>query len=340
MWPNLVFLALRGVLEGTNKPQTVTAVALSGVALAVFLSPALVFGWGPLPQLGIVGAALATALAAWFMVALIFPHSLKRANQVANQVILSSDSESAIVSSATTNLLDFKSAESAESADLGQIWQEVRALFKLGWPIGLTLGAEGGMFTVATLLIARFGADVLAAHNVTLQAITAVFMIPLGVSSAVSVRVGQAFGANQWAAARQSGLVGLAVSVGIMAFFAIIELLFPKLILGIFVNVADPKNAQLLATATLFLSIAALFQTVDGMQVTINGALRGLQDTRYPLLISLLAYWIIGLGVGSWLAFRLQVGAKGLWFGLTAGLVFAAGALVWRFLRLTGRNRS
>jgi MATE family multidrug resistance protein len=95
---------------------------------------------------------------------------------------------------------------------------------------------------------------------------------------------------------------------------------------------------QLLATATLFLSIAALFQTVDGLQVTANGALRGLQDTRVPLYISLVAYWLVGLGLGSLLAFGLGVGARGLWFGLTAGLIFAASALVWRFLTLTARQ--
>ena len=193
------------------------------------------------------------------------------------------------------------------------------------------------MFTISTLLMARFGPETLAAHNLTMQAITAMFMIPLGISSATGVLVGQAAGQSHWAAARRAGLVGLSVSVAVMVLFAALELAFPRIILGVFVNVGDPQNAAMVATATAFLGIAALFQTVDGMQVTMNGSLRGLQDTRVPLLVSLLAYWVVGLGLGSLLAFGFGLGARGLWYGLTAGLCVAAVSLLWRFLRLTRR---
>ena len=304
MLPTLAFVALRGVFEGTGRPQIVTGIALGGLLWAALLSPSLAFGWGPLPRLGLLGAAAASASAPWVMALALWPLALRRAGK----------------------------------ADLREIGQEVRALFRLGWPIGLTLGAEGGMFTVTTLLMARFGADVLAAHNVTLQAITAIFMIPLGIASATGVRVGHAAGAKNWAGARRAGLLGLALSTAVMLVFAALELLAPRTILGVFVDVQDPRNAQLLATATVFLSIAALFQTVDGLQVTSNGALRGLHDTRVPLYVSLVAYWVVGLGLGSLLAFGLGVGARGLWFGLTAGLIFAAAALVWRFLTLTARQ--
>ena len=304
MLPTLVFIALRGVFEGTGRPQIVTGIAFGGLLWAALLSPSLAFGWGPFPRLGLLGAAAASASAAWVMALALWPLALRRAGK----------------------------------ADLHQIGNEVRALFKLGWPIGLTLGAEGGMFTVTTLLMARFGADVLAAHNVTLQAITAIFMIPLGIASATGVRVGHAAGAKNWTGARRAGVLGLALSTAVMLVFATLELLVPHTILGLFVDVRDPRNVHLLATATVFLSIAALFQTVDGLQVTSNGALRGLQDTRVPLYISLVAYWLVGLGLGSLLAFGLGVGARGLWFGLTAGLLFAACALVWRFLTLTARQ--
>ena len=304
MLPTLAFVALRGIFEGTGRPQIVTGIALGGLLWAALLSPSLAFGWGPLPRLGLLGAAAASASAPWVMALALWPLALRRAGK----------------------------------ADLREIGGEVRALFRLGWPIGLTLGAEGGMFTVTTLLMARFGADVLAAHNVTLQAITAIFMIPLGIASATGVRVGHAAGANNWAGARRAGLLGLALSTAVMLVFAALELLAPRTILGVFVDVQDPRNVQLLATATVFLSIAALFQTVDGLQVTSNGALRGLHDTRVPLYVSLVAYWLVGLGLGSLLAFGLGVGARGLWFGLTAGLIFAAAALVWRFLTLTARQ--
>lgn len=301
MLPNLTFVALRGTLEGMGKPQSVTLVALGGVTWAALVAPALAFGWGPLPRLGLAGAAAASASAGWLMAALLWQQAHRR-------------------------VIRFTPATGTELAE------EVRALFHLGWPIGLTLGAEGGMFSVTTLLMARFGPEVLAAHNVTMQAITALFMIPLGVASATGVRVGQAAGAGQLTQARRAGLVGMGVSAAFMLSFACLELLAPRLVFGVFVSTRDPANAHLLQTATGFLGIAALFQVMDGLQVTANGALRGLQDTRFPLVVSLVAYWVIGLGLGCLLALWLGLGGRGFWFGLTAGLSCAAIALVGRFL--------
>ncbi|GAA5512889.1 multidrug resistance protein NorM [Deinococcus carri] len=300
--PLLAFTALRGTLEGTGQPRTVTAVALGGVALVSLLSPALAFGWGPLPTLGLAGAAAASALTAWGTALTLLPVALRRAPQVAG---------------------------------LGRRRSEVRALLALGWPIGLTLGAEGGMFSVTALLMARFGAEALAAHNVALQVITAVFMLPLGLATATGIRVAHAAGAGDRAGARRAGLTGIGLAAGVMLAFALLELLAPRLVLGVFVSVGDPRNAALVGTATVLLSIAALFQTMDGVQVTANAALRGLHDTRWPLLISLLSYWVVGLGIGALLAFPLGLGPRGLWFGLTAGLFTAAGALLTRFLRRT-----
>jgi MATE family multidrug resistance protein len=302
MLPVLAFVALRGALEGTGQPRTVTAVALGGVGLVLLLSPALAFGWGPLPALGLAGAAAASALTTWATALTLLPIALRRLPRVAG---------------------------------LGRVGAEVGALLRLGWPIGLTLGAEGGMFSVTALLMARFGSEALAAHNVALQVITAVFMIPLGLATATGIRVAHAAGAGDRAGARRAGLTGIGVAAGVMLAFAALELFAPRTVIGVFVNVSDPANAALIATATALLAIAALFQTVDGVQVTANAALRGLQDTRIPLLISLISYWAVGLGVGSLLAFALDLGPRGLWFGLTAGLVTAAAALLTRFLRRT-----
>lgn len=306
MLPVLAFVALRGTLEGTGQPRTVTAVALGGVALVSLLSPALAFGWGPLPALELVGAAAASVLTSWMTALALLPVALRRAPRGAGM-----------------------------GSGPGHLRAEVRALLTLGWPIGLTLGAEGGMFSVTALLMGRFGEGALAAHNVALQVITAVFMIPLGVATATGIRVAHAAGAGDRAGARRAGLLGVAVSGGVMLAFAALELLAPRTVLGIFVNVGDPQNAALITTATALLAIAALFQTVDGVQVTANAALRGLHDTRWPLLISLGAYWVVGVGTGLLLAFVLDAGPRGLWFGLTAGLVTAAAALLTRFLHRT-----
>jgi MATE family multidrug resistance protein len=299
----LAFAALRGGLEGTGHARTVTLVAVAGVALVAVLSPALAFGWGPLPALQLRGAALGSALTSWVLALTLLPLALRRLPRPA--------------------------------LPAGAVRSEVGALARLGWPIGLTLGAEGGLFSVTALLMARFGPDALAAHNVALQVITAVFMLPLGLATATGIRVAQAHGAGQLAAARRSGLVGAGVAIALMAGFSLVYIFAPHLLIGLFVNLRDPANAPLIASASAFLLIATLFQMFDGLQVTANAALRGLQDTRIPLLISLAAYWVVGLGFGSLLAFGLGVGPRGLWFGLTAGLIFAAVALLTRFLHHT-----
>ncbi|MFD1731918.1 MATE family efflux transporter [Deinococcus malanensis] len=153
------------------------------------------------------------------------------------------------------------------------------------------------MFTVTTLLMARFGPEVLAAHNVTLQAITAIFMIPLGISSATGVRVGQAAGAGEWQRARWAGLLGLAVSGVLMVGFAVLELAAPRLVLGVFLDTGNPANASVIAAATIFLGIAALFQTVDGAQVTANGLC---EACRTHALLCLCLWWPTGCWDWEW----------------------------------------
>lgn len=296
-------MALRGALEGTGQPRVVTLVMLGTVLGLLALSPALAFGWGPLPALGLAGVAGAMALMYWFSFLVLLAFARRRVPFVVN--------------------------------DWSEWRTEVIRLLKLGWPIGLTLGAEGGLFTVSALLMARFGPEALAAHNVALQVITAVFMVPLGLSTAAGIRVAQQYGAGDLRGARRAGLLGGAIAIGIMLGVSVAYILIPRVVIGVFVNVRDPANAALIANAASFLLIATLFQAFDGVQVTANAALRGLQDTRIPMLISLAAYWLVGLGSGYLLAFALGVGPRGLWFGLTAGLVFSGVALTLRFLRRT-----
>lgn len=304
----LAFSALRGALDGTGQPRVVTAVALGAVGVAGLLSPALSYGWGPLPALELRGAALATITASWgsaLTLAWVARRRLPRLGLPRTEILT-----------------------------------ELRALLRLGWPIGLTLGAEGGLFTVTSLLMARFGPQALAAHNVALQVITAVFMVPLGLATATSIRVAQHAGAGHLRLSRRAGLLGMALAVAVMLVVSLMYVLTPELVIGMFVNVRDPANAALVGGAAALLLIATLFQAFDGLQVTANAALRGLQDTRWPLLISLIAYWALGLGSGIALAFGLDLGPRGLWFGLTAGLCFAGVTLLARFLRRTDPARS
>ncbi|MFC6619062.1 MATE family efflux transporter [Deinococcus radiophilus] len=307
MLPVLLFTALRGAMEATGRPALVTAIAALGVVSVVLVSPALSFGWGPLPTLGLAGAAAASALAGWLMFLGLLPLVLRRVAPLAAHT---------------------------------PIWPEVRSLFSLGWPIGLTLGAEAGMFSVTSLLMGQFGNQALAAHNVAFQIITALFMIPLGLSTATSIRVAQSVGAGRPGLARRAGLLGIGLAAGVMLLFAVLEVLMPERFIGVFVDAAAPANAGLVATAGGLLAIAALFQVVDGVQVSANASLRGLQDTRVPLLLSLTSFWGLGMPAGYVMAFVLDWGPRGLWYGLLVGLVAAAVMQLTRFLRLTARLRS
>ncbi|GHG05296.1 putative multidrug resistance protein NorM [Deinococcus piscis] len=302
----LLFTALRGAMEATGQPAVVTRVAALGVLTVALVSPALAFGWGPLLSLGLAGAATASALAAWVMFLTLLPQVLRRTEPLASSTAMG---------------------------------PEVRSLFTLGWPIGLTLGAEAAMFSVVSLLMGNFGNQALAAHNVAFQIITALFMIPLGLATATSIRVALAAGAGRPRLARRAGLLGIGLAAGVMLLFALLETLMPKQFIGIFVNTGDPANAALMATTVSLLSIAALFQVVDGVQVSANASLRGLQDTRVPLLLSLTSFWVLGMPVGYVLAFVLEMGPRGLWYGLLVGLLAAAILQLTRFLRLTARMK-
>lgn len=303
---SLVFNALRGALEGVNKPVPVTIVAVGAMLFSAVFSPAVAFGWGPLPALGFVGAACVVVCSYWLMAITLF--LVKR-----------------------RLLPEVKLPKQEIRTELGQ-------LFRLGWPIGLTLGAEGGMFTSTTLIMSRFGEDALAGHNAASQIITSVFMIVMGIAVATSVRVGHAYGAKKISKARFSGLIGMGLAILFMGLVSLIYLFAPQLVIGLFLNLKDPANAQPILFASSFLMIAILFQCFDGLQATANAALRGLQDTRIPLIISLISYWILGVGGGTLLAFKLDIGPRGLWFGLTAGLFFAGIMLMLRFLRFTRRR--
>lgn len=327
MWPLLLSIPLRGVLEATGKAQKVTFVALACVAFAMLASPTLTFGWGIFPALGVAGAAAGSALAAWIALFLLWPLAQKRLNECLSEHVNEHLDEHA----------EIQPTQSTQPIP-SSIWPILRALVALGIPIGLTLGIEGGLFSMTSLLMSRFGPEVLAAHDITLKIITALFMIPLGIASATSLRVGQELGHGNKAAARQAGFVGMGASVTVMLSFAVLELLAPKVLIGIFLDLGNPANAVVWQTAISLLVIAAFFQAVDGLQVTAGAALRGLQDTRVPFFISLFSYWGIGLGSGVLLAFRLDFGARGLWYGLSLGLLVASMLLLWRFLRLTKRN--
>lgn len=306
MLPVLSFSVLRGTMEALGRPRTVLMVAVLGVLAATLLSPALAFGYLGLPALGLIGAGYATVIIAWLTALTL-----------------------ALLSART--LRGYGVRRHLRPFDRSFLLE----LFKLGAPIGLTLGAEGGMFSTTALLMGNFGGEALAAHSVAIQTVTAVFMVPLGLSIATSIRVAQAAGRGNLRGARQAGVAGLLLSAAVMIGVASLYLFSPTLPIRAFIDVGDPSNMRVVSVAATFLGIAALFQLFDGVQVTANAALRGLKDTRGPMVISLASYWVVGVGSGVALAFGTELQGRGLWLGLVAGLAVAAALLLRRFVRLT-----
>lgn len=213
--------------------------------------------------------------------------------------------------------------------------REAREILRLGIPIGLILTAEAGLFVAVSLLMARFGDEAVAAYQVALNFASVMFMIPLGVGLATTVRVGHAAGAGDPAEARQRGYVGMCLGAINAASNAALMLLFPAFIAGFYTD-----NGKIVSIAAAYLCLAAAFQLFDGLQVTANGALRGIKDTRIPMLITVAAYWLVGMPVALWLAFRAGLGPSGLWWGLTAGLAVAALGLSLRFRSKSQRLKS
>ncbi len=197
------------------------------------------------------------------------------------------------------------------------------ALARLGFPAALQITAEVGVFTVVTMLAARFEPAVLAAHQIALNSAAFTFMVPLGLSSAAAVRVGQALGRGDAEGARRAGWTALGLGLAFMATTACLFLSGPGAILRLFTS-----DARVLASGVALLLIAGAFQLFDGTPVVLTGALRGTGDTRTPMLANLVGYWILGLPLGPLLCFRSGAGVVGPWVGLCTGLVTVAVTLV------------
>ena len=219
----------------------------------------------------------------------------------------------------------------------------IQELLHIGLPIGIIAFVETGLFTVTTVLIGQLGVAPLAAHQIALETAGVTFRIPLGIAFATTVRVGQLVGQNNLRGARFAGYVGIALGAIFMCSTAILFWTMPRPIVALFLDVKDPANAIVVELAQVLLGVAAMFQLFDGIQVIAVGALRGLKDTRIPMLIGIFAYWGIGLVSGYVFGMVLGWGAVGLWWGLALGLAVAAGVLTWRFstiqLRTLGQIR-
>jgi multidrug resistance protein, MATE family len=208
-------------------------------------------------------------------------------------------------------------------------------LFAIGWPVAITYAVESTLFLATGLLAGLLGEMPLAAHQIALNVASVTFMVPLSIGQAANVRVGYWIGAGQPRAARHAGFVALALGTAFMTLSALVMVLAPHSIVGLYLHLDDPANANTVALATTLLGVAALFQIVDGVQTVGSGCLRAYKDTRVPMVAATLGYWGIGFTVGYALAFHFGMGALGLWWGLAAGLASVAVLMTWRFHRIS-----
>jgi multidrug resistance protein, MATE family len=302
-----LFFVLRFTSEGLGRTRPVMGFAFLGLLVNAAADYVLMYGAFGAPALGAEGCGWATALTLWVM---------------------------------ALGLTWFVTRNEAYcDLDLLSAWQRPRArnwleTLRVGLPIGISIFMEASLFATVGLLMAQFGAAAVAAHQVAINFTALTFMIPVGLALATTIRVGQAAGRGDPQGVRTSGRTGIGIALGVMLFPALLMGLLPKFVVELYTNA--PEVARL---AEGFLRLAALFQLWDGLQVTASGALRGLKDTRVPMLITFFAYWCVGLPLGAYLAFAALKQPAGLWWGLIAGLAVAAALLNLRFYQKTRRGR-
>lgn len=299
-------MVLRFFSEGTGHTRPTMYIGVLGILCNVPLNYVLMFGKLGFPELGAVGCGWATAVVFWLQLIALSLYLRLRPMF------------------APFGLFQRFSWP-------GRV--EIAGLLKVGLPIGVMIFFEGSLFVSAALLIGTLGALPIAAHQVAINFASMAFMVPLGMAGAITVRVGNAIGRGDPAGARTAGLVGVGLAACFGVFSAAIMFNFPEAIARIYT--ADPAVIELAGRLIL---LAAVFQVSDGLQAAAAGALRGLKDTRVPMLYSVLSYWAIGLSAGAWLTFRRDWGAPGMWVGLILGLSVAAVLLNGRFLRASARR--
>jgi MATE family multidrug resistance protein len=297
--PLAVFMACRGLSDGLSLTRPAMWFGALGLMVLLPLGYALMYGVFGLPGLGAEGSGLATALQLWIG-ALCFAVYIARGR----------------------GYRGIGWAAGPRGPDL----RAIGGLLALGVPMAATIVLEAGLFSFAAFAIGRFGAAAVSSHQIALNVAGLTFMVPLGLSGAITVRVGRAMGAGQPMAAQRAGMVGIGLALSVQAVAACVMLSVPHAIAALYS--ADP--AVQAGTVSL-LGLAGLFQLSDGMQVAANGALRGLKDARVPVAITLLAYWGLGMPIGLALAFPGGMAARGMWVGLLVGLTVAAVLLTWRF---------
>jgi len=308
--PGLWFLAIRGFMGAVNRPEPVLWITLAAIPANAVLVYLLIHGaWG-LPRLELFGAGLATSIInfAMFLAGLWFAHRRR----------------------------PFRKYHV-----LGRIWRIdwllMRQLIVIGAPISLSFLMEYGLFAAAALLMGLISTTALAAHQIALQIAAILFMVPFGISIAATVRVGHAVGRGDPAAVKRAGFVATGLGIAFMSVMTLAVILGRFAIARLFFGEAVESGGAVIDLTAMLLMVGATFFIADGIQTVAAGSLRGMNDTRIPLLFAAISYWLIGFPASWMLAFRSELGPAGVWIGLSCGTAVYAVLLILRFRRLANQ---
>lgn len=300
--PALVTMTLKSYLAALEKTQVVFWVTLVSVPFNVLVNYSLIFGNLGAPELGLLGAGIASLSTHVFSMLVVVGY------------ILIFVPEHSL----------FKRMWKSDPDMFVQV-------FRLGWPIGLTTLSEVGLFAASAIMMGWLGTIPLAAHGIALQVSSMTFMLHLGLSNAATVRAGNAFGRSDWSHLARGGTVAMALSASVAVLTIILFVGAPELLISAFLDPDDPARADIITAGVILMALAALFQLVDGAQVVALGLLRGIQDARVPMVIAAISYFGVGLPAAYLLGFVAGWGGPGVWMGLVLGLAVAAVLLNHRF---------
>ena len=302
--PSLWFMVLRQFVAVLQRPRAALVIQAVAFVVNAIGNYALIFGHFGMPALGIVGSGLASAIANWiaFLALLGFVLTDRRMRR-------------------------FQLAGRVWRTD----WPRLRELVRLGLPVSGVLLLEVAVFSAAVYVLGVIGTEQLAAHQIAIQCSAMTFMVPFGLAQAATVRVGIAAGAGDRDGVRRAGWTAFLMGLGFMTTMAVALWLLRWPIVDAFLDLTAPANLRVAVHAVEFLAVAALFQVFDGAQTIAMGALRGLKDTRVPMLIAAFGYWGLGFTVSCLAAFPLGLGGFGVWIGLAFGLAVVALLATARF---------
>ena len=310
MFSTLGMLALRAFFSAVSRTQIILWATIAGTLSNAFLNYVFIFGNFGAPEMGLKGAAVASLISSIVIFAVMLVWVLIR-----------------------PVFADYTLFQRFWRPD----WPDFFEIVRLGFPIAFTIIAEVGLFVAASIMMGWIGVVALAAHGIAMQIISLSFMIPLGLSSAVTVRIGQSYARADGEGMRRAAIAALGIAAAIALTAAVLFWTIPETLVGLFLDNDNPNAQLVLATAVPLLMVGAAFQFVDGIQVTGVGLLRGLKDTRTPMIMAVVSYWCLGLPTGYLLGIVAGWNGPGVWMGLAIGLAGAAVMLNGRFYVIAKR---